>query len=125
MSEKHLVRELLADQYPAKKVANIEAIQFQLAQKSDLVTGKSVANGLFIGNLGIVQTGSAYAGTLTLAINNSVSTENIERVVKESQASLEMKGITFDALTPTYAGADAAGTKICSLIFTGYKVTFI
>ena len=124
MPEKNQIRELLSDQHPDRKVSKIEAVQFQLAQKSDAVAGQSIANGLFVGNLSVVPVGSAFSGFLSLAINNTVAAQNIERVVKDGQQVVEMKGVAFDSLTPTYSGADAAGTKICSLIFTGHKVTF-
>ena len=124
MSQKNEIRELLADHYSAKRIVVIEAVQFQLAQKSDLVAGKTIANGLYVGDLSLVPVGGAFTGSLTVAVNNSVTVENIERVVKETHPAVELKGITFDSLTPTYAGTDVAGTKICSLIFTGYKITF-
>lgn len=122
--DKNKIRELLADQYSDKSIHSIEAVQFQLAQTSDAPAGQSVVNGLFIGDLAIVPVGSAIAGTLTVAINNSVSTQNIERVVMDGLPAAELKGIAFDNLAPAYVGTDAAGTKICSLLFSGYKVAF-
>lgn len=124
MINEQFIKHLIDAAYPGKRIKFIEAVQFQNEQKSDAVVSKSIANGLYIGDLLILPVGSAFAGSLTLAVANSVKAENIQRIVKDGQPAFEMKGVAFDGLTPTYAGTDAAGTKICNTVFAGYKVTF-
>jgi hypothetical protein len=124
MIQEQFVRHLIDAAYPGKKIKFLEAAQFQVPQAVGTLVSKSISNGLFVGTLAIVNNGAAYAGSLSLAINNSIASENIEKVVKETLPATEVKGLAFDALTPTYAGTDAAGTKLCNLVFIGYKVSF-
>jgi hypothetical protein len=123
--QKDFVRELLADQYPAQKIANITAEQFQLAQVVGTIQNKSEAKTLYIGKLAIANEGVAYTGSLSIEANNTLKPESIQHIIKDGQAALELDGLVFSTLTTTYTGTDVPGTRLSNLIFSGYKVTLV
>jgi hypothetical protein len=92
---------------------------------SDTSEGRSIANGLFIGDLHLSNQGSAYAGNLTLTLSDSVKGGSIDTIYKYGNPSLSLPGAAFTDLAATYLGQEPEGLKLANILFTGYKVSFL